>query len=268
MKILINLDMRLGDEIMCLPAIQGLKERQPDDSITVRANHPDIFENNPFVDQAIKVEGSDEHRGFEEEEQYQEFERRFDRLIDLKWNMERGKNRIKFLCQLVGVEPSSFSPALHLTEKEKASFFVEDLNTEKPKVAVCSEAAWQSRQWPIKNFRKIYQFLKREKGAALFELGTTSFLGEGLNLVGRTTVREAARILSQCDLFLCNDSGLMHLALAVGTPTMAVFGPVHPETRVVMPNQLFQPLQADVDCLGCYTAPFGSRKLVMGPPDD
>lgn len=44
-----------------------------------------------------------------------------------------------------------------------------------------------------------------------------------INMVGKTSVPETAAILSRCRLLVCNDSGLMHLAVAVGTPVVAIF---------------------------------------------
>ena len=44
------------------------------------------------------------------------------------------------------------------------------------------------------------------------------------SFAGKGTIRVAAAILEQADLFIGNDSGLMHMATAVGTPTVAIFG--------------------------------------------
>ena len=48
---------------------------------------------------------------------------------------------------------------------------------------------------------------------------------ELLNLAGKTTLLEAAAVIKNCDLLICNDSGTMHLANAVGTDVFALFGP-------------------------------------------
>lgn len=49
-----------------------------------------------------------------------------------------------------------------------------------------------------------------------------------VNLVGRTSVKTLAAVLERCDLLLSADSGPMHLATAVGTPTLALFGSTDP----------------------------------------
>ena len=42
---------------------------------------------------------------------------------------------------------------------------------------------------------------------------------------GKTSVKQAAALIERCDLLVCNDSGLMHAAVAVGTPVVAIYGP-------------------------------------------
>ncbi len=46
-----------------------------------------------------------------------------------------------------------------------------------------------------------------------------------INLTGRTNPAEAAACLSRCALYVGNDSGLMHIAAAVGIPTLGLYGP-------------------------------------------
>jgi ADP-heptose:LPS heptosyltransferase len=50
-------------------------------------------------------------------------------------------------------------------------------------------------------------------------------LPEAVDLVGRLTLPEVAACLARCAQFVGNDSGLMHLAAAAGTPTLGLFGP-------------------------------------------
>ena len=52
---------------------------------------------------------------------------------------------------------------------------------------------------------------------------------DAVDLVGRLEIPEAAAALARCALFVGNDSGLMHLAAAVGTPTLGLFGPTSAE---------------------------------------
>ena len=51
-----------------------------------------------------------------------------------------------------------------------------------------------------------------------------------INLTGETTLREAISLIARCRLFVTNDSGLMHVAGALGVPTVAIFGSTNPLT--------------------------------------
>jgi len=50
------------------------------------------------------------------------------------------------------------------------------------------------------------------------------------NIAGRTTLKEAIALIAGCGLFISNDSGLMHVAGALGIPTIAIFGSTNPVT--------------------------------------
>ena len=51
-----------------------------------------------------------------------------------------------------------------------------------------------------------------------------------VNLAGETSLREAMTLMARCRLFISNDSGLMHVAGALGIPTLAIFGSTNPIT--------------------------------------
>jgi heptosyltransferase II len=71
-----------------------------------------------------------------------------------------------------------------------------------------------------------------------------------LRLSGKTSLGELMGVLTQLSLFLSNDSGPMHLAAALGVPTLAVFGPTDPkETGPVGPRARF--VREPVECSPC-----------------
>jgi len=51
-----------------------------------------------------------------------------------------------------------------------------------------------------------------------------------IDLAGKTTLREAIAVMARCHIFISNDSGLMHVAAALGVPTVAIFGSTNPVT--------------------------------------
>ena len=72
-----------------------------------------------------------------------------------------------------------------------------------------------------------------------------------INLTGKTAIADLPALLSQCHLFIGNDSGAMHVAAAVGLPVVAVFGPTDPEgTAPVTPRCSI--VQQKAYCSPCF----------------
>lgn len=70
-------------------------------------------------------------------------------------------------------------------------------------------------------------------------------------LVLDKTIREVASIINQMNLFVSNDSGLMHLAAAVGIPVIAIFGPTNP--KWVSPwGVINRVIRAELPCSPCF----------------
>ncbi len=102
-------------------------------------------------------------------------------------------------------------------------------------VGVFAGATIPERRWGVKRFAELAKSLHGEgvgtvmvggrvdiKDAGSFEeiVGTENML----NFVGKTSLMETAAIISKLDLFVTGDTGLMHVAYGVGTPTVSLFG--------------------------------------------
>ena len=68
---------------------------------------------------------------------------------------------------------------------------------------------------------------------------------------GRLTLRESAALLAQCDLLLSNDSAPVHIAAAVGTPVIALFGPTTPSLGFAPYGPGHTVLEVPLDCRPC-----------------
>ena len=71
-----------------------------------------------------------------------------------------------------------------------------------------------------------------------------------INLAGRTDLGEAVAVLSVVDLLISNDMGLAHIAPAVGTNTIAIFGPTNPETTRPFADNA-EVIRKKVECAPC-----------------
>ncbi|MBN1382090.1 MAG: lipopolysaccharide heptosyltransferase II [Deltaproteobacteria bacterium] len=71
-----------------------------------------------------------------------------------------------------------------------------------------------------------------------------------VNLAGKTNLKEAIALIAKCRLFISNDSGLMHVAGALGIPTVAIFGSTNPTTTSPVGEKSVI-LYKDVPCSPC-----------------
>lgn len=71
-----------------------------------------------------------------------------------------------------------------------------------------------------------------------------------IDIAGKTDLKEAIALISRCALFLSNDSGLMHVAGALGIPTVAIFGSTNPVTTSPLGEKSIV-IHRDVPCSPC-----------------
>ncbi len=108
-------------------------------------------------------------------------------------------------------------------------------------VALGPTANWTGKIWPAERFAALFGQLREAMpdavpvvfagpGAAEHALGQALVdrLDDAVDLRGRLTLAEAVACLRRCTLYVGNDSGLMHLSAATGTPTLGLFGPSRP----------------------------------------
>ena len=126
------------------------------------------------------------------------------------------------------------------------------LQTRRPAVAFCPGAEYgPAKRWPETHFAALArEFASR--GWTVWLLGsrkdhgiaaTIAELSPGacVNLCGHTNIAEAADLLAAARLTVSNDSGLMHVAAAVGRPVIAIYGssspgftpPLSPDARIM-----------------------------------
>lgn len=100
-------------------------------------------------------------------------------------------------------------------------------------VALFPGASIPERRWSTERFRSVAEAIS-EMGAGVVVVGGKDdrLLGEritsggvGLNLAGQTTLAVSAAVLHQSRLLLSGDTGILHIAVGLGVPTISLFGP-------------------------------------------
>jgi len=105
-------------------------------------------------------------------------------------------------------------------------------------VGIAPGARWPSKRWPQERFADLVARLAQEdqrhfllfggqdEKALTAELSTVTPRAHDCG--GSTEILETAALLQRCHLLITNDSGLLHVAEAVGCPVLAFFGPTSP----------------------------------------
>ncbi len=113
------------------------------------------------------------------------------------------------------------------------------LDSRRPLVGIHPSGGRLVKQWSLENWAAVGSRLRRELGATILVTGSAADralaerlgreLGhEPFDLTGRLTVRETLSVIASLDLFLSSDTGPMHMACTVGTPSVSIFGPSDP----------------------------------------
>lgn len=130
------------------------------------------------------------------------------------------------------------------------------------KIVVLHPAArWRTKRWPAERFAQVADRLAANPGVRIIfvaggeQAGQVDEVmrqvsGKVVNLAGRCTLLELAALLKRAHLAISNDSGPMHLAAALGTPVIGLFGPTDPR-RVGPYGAGHSALKKQFACPGC-----------------
>jgi heptosyltransferase II len=114
------------------------------------------------------------------------------------------------------------------------------LNRKNHIVAVAPGTIWNTKRWPANRFASLCTRLSSECSAVLLiggkednslckEIAGMSMAKNIFNSAGRLSLLQSAALIQRSQVLISNDSAPMHLAVAVGTPVVAIFGATIPE---------------------------------------
>ena len=160
------------------------------------------------------------------------------------WGMAHGDGnrhavtRYLEVLQRQGVDTTDASPLLELTEAERTAarhFLAEAGRTsEQLLIGIHPGGNWEYKLWDAKNYANVASILAEKLDAAILlfagpnERELQSKVAEMMDvpplLVKTDDLRHLAALISACDVYIGNDTGPMHIAAAVGTPVVVLFG--------------------------------------------
>ena len=259
-KILVFSFSFIGDAVLSTAVIQPLRAHFPNVHIAflVGPRAFDLFATEPNVDTTIVYDNRGKHAGWMGRLRLIKTLRldKFDLVVNLRdsftarcigaehWGMLRGDSnrhavtRYLEVLQKHGVDTTDAHPHLQLTEAEQTAahqFLVEaGRGSERILIGIHPGGNWEYKLWDAKNYAQIASTLAKKLKAAILlfagpneqELQTrvASMMDVPPIIVKTDDLRQLAALISMCDVYVGNDTGPMHIAAAVGTPVVALFG--------------------------------------------
>lgn len=118
-----------------------------------------------------------------------------------------------------------------------------------------------AKQWPAEKFAQAADVILSKTGGSALLFGSpkeaevtarvkAAMTQPAVDLAGQTDLAGAAALIQRCQMFLTNDSGLMHLAAAVDVPLVAIFGSTNPTTTSPVSGKA-RLIRHEVDCSPC-----------------
>ena len=167
----------------------------------------------------------------------------------------------------VGDGSRSFADSLAIVADPPGSNAAGDSSTSR--IGVCPGAEYgNAKRWPIERYAEtILSVFEKSRQAGtpcqfhLFGSPNETELANQLaelvaavapvNRAGQTSIAELCDELAACDLVISNDTGTMHLAAALGVPTVAIFGSTEPAWTAPL-GQGHQVIRRHVECSPCF----------------
>ncbi len=251
MKILFIASSRIGDAVISCGILEQLRRAHPKARFTIACGSPSagVFQRFPALERLIVFDKQRHDRHWLSLWR-QTVGHVWDLVVDVRGSglalflaakrrriLKGGRRPGRRYAQLgaaLGYHPAPL-PVVWTAPEDDAKAAA--LLGEDPIIGLGPTANWDGKIWPAERFVALFATLAtRLPGARAAIFGgpgadearraapVLAAIPQAIDLVGKLTLPEAAAALRQCRLFVGNDSGLMHLAAAAGTPTLGLFG--------------------------------------------
>jgi len=266
----------MGDSVQLSMYLAGIKRKWPESHITVYCKYPEVFRNNPIVNEIGHYEIPNWFSVLEQtkhmydiyydlrycghvyynntstpklqkekklqDEKFQKYRWFYDNFLTGNYKLTSfGKPIWQLVADSTNLECSPKDMFIDITPDEndyvKRFKYAYKINRY---VTVHDFAmfGWQTKCWPMEKWTDVIKFLK-DKGIAVVQLGTGyEHLMEGvISQLGRTELHQSAALIKHAELHIDIEGGLVHIAKAVGTKSLVLFGPT-PEVLFAYPENM------------------------------
>jgi lipopolysaccharide heptosyltransferase II len=168
---------------------------------------------------------------------------------------------LKF-AEYLGIVPEPVEWKLFLTEAEQVGVDRHLEGVSGGFAALFVGSRWESKNWFPSQMASCAELIQQRHGLGVILLGSKQDVTRAreveiscrrsiVNLAGRTSLREAVGIIAKANVAVGPDTGLMHVAAAVGTPVVSLWGATNPARTGPYGFEEFV-IQGKADCSPCY----------------
>ena len=206
------------------------------------------YSRTPIGDYIVKISQANEKIGFDGDlcnitrHDKLRNDRYYTKLIPTKpgiiSEIERNKEFLEALGIKVNLVIPSFTPSRKDEAEARKILSGNGLKDSSPFVVVCPGAGSEKKIWPLERYAHLITWLKKEKGIEAVIIGSDNehYLARKIesianipiiDITGKTSLPTLSAILKKSLLYIGSDTGSVHLAAAVGTPTVCIMGGGH-----------------------------------------
>ena len=178
----------------------------------------------------------------------------------------------------LGCDAHERRPRVYLTEGELAAGRdlvrnIFDIDMPERIVAIHAGGTWPAKRWPVSSFAELARIIDKRYGAK-----TLMVTGPGEESISRQVssdsegravfmkpapLRTAASAVAACGALVSNDGGVMHMGVALGVPTVGIFGPTEPDIWFPYSGMgPFELITRNEDCMPCHLHECGDMKCL------
>ena len=178
----------------------------------------------------------------------------------------------------LGLDPSAVAARPFIPRRDeavlrfRAVLRARNLDPESPVIAVAPGSAWATKRWTVEGYAALLIGLEREldtipvllgaRGDAPYAEAIVRAAGVGINLVGETDLCMLVAAIDQSAVLVANDSAAVHIAVARGTPIVAIFGPTVPQQGFAPYTNHARIVERHLSCRPCGR--HGSTRCPIG----
>ncbi len=158
------------------------------------------------------------------------------------------------LLRILGLKIEEKKLFLKIIKNNRIDGFLKKFNQRNKKIAL-HLGDKEYKDWGEENFVKLITLIKKNFNCDIFLLGSGKdrYVDGTIDLRNKMNLEEVTYFISRMDLIIGNDTGLMHIAEAVDTPFIAIFGPTDPmRIGPYTKSNKFVAVYKNLPCRPCY----------------